>query len=85
MDNRGGTSIDELMRQPNNSNMSEDESIVNSILNELNSDKEQQINMGQQHLEQASQQQQIMEKQNEIEIQQRKQHEHMMKQNNDKA
>ena len=49
MDNRGGTSIDELMRQPNNSNMSEDESIVNSILNELNSDKEQQINKSQKH------------------------------------
>ena len=32
MDNRGGTSIDELMRQPNNSNISEDESMVQSIL-----------------------------------------------------
>ena len=35
MDNRGGTSIDELMRQPNNSNISEDESMVQSILEEI--------------------------------------------------
>ena len=34
MEYRGGTSIEELMRTSNNSNMSEDESIVNSILNE---------------------------------------------------
>ena len=40
MDNRGGTSIEELMRSGNNSNMSDDESIVNSILSEINQDKD---------------------------------------------
>ena len=75
---RGGTSIDELMRQPNNSNISEDESMVQSILEEINQDKEQQINMQQQ--QQNVQQQQNLQQQQMIEKQmyEKKQQEMMM-------
>ena len=49
MENRGGTSIEELMRGGGqNSNMNEDDDVVNSILNEINSDKEQMENTQQQ-------------------------------------
>ena len=36
--NRGGTSIEELMR--NSASSSDDDSVVNSILNEINQDEE---------------------------------------------
>jgi len=77
---RGGTSIDELMRQPNNSNISEDESMVQSILEEINQDKEQQINMQQQQQQQNMQQQQMIENQKMMEKQmyEKKQQEMMM-------
>lgn len=80
---RGGTSIDELMRQPNNSNISEDESMVQSILEEINQDKEQQINMQQQQnvqQQQNLQQQQMIENQKMMEKQmyEKKQQEMMM-------
>jgi hypothetical protein len=69
MDSRGGTSINDLMRQPNNSQMSDDESMVQSILEEINQDKEQ-INqnaraqqMEKQKMEQQQMQQQMQKQQ----------------------
>ena len=42
MENRGGTSIEELMRGGGqNSNMNDDDDVINSILSEINADKEQ--------------------------------------------
>ena len=78
MENRGGqsTSIEELMRSSNNSNMSDDDSIVNRILSEINSDKE---NM-QQHQQQQQQQQQEMQQQQQQEMQQQQQKQQMMRQ-----
>ena len=78
---RGGTSIDELMRQPNNSNISEDESMVQSILEEINQDKEQ-INMQQQQQMNQQQQQQMNQQQQqkmmEKQMYEKKQQEMMM-------
>jgi len=63
MENRGGTSIEELMRGGGqNSNMNDDDDVINSILSEINADKEQMINK-QQMQEQKMQQQQIQQQQ----------------------
>ena len=78
---RSGTSIEELMRNGQNSNMSEDDDIVNSILNEINSEKDstkvemeqQQKIMEQQRMQQQKLAQQEMQKQRQMAQQQ-----HMM-------
>jgi hypothetical protein len=80
---RSGTSIEELMRNGQNSNMSEDDDIVNSILNEINSEKDstkvemeqkqQQQIMEQQRMQQQQLAQQEMQKQRQMAQQQ-----HMM-------
>ena len=74
MENRGGTSIEELMRGGGqNSNMNDDDDVINSILSEINADKEQMIN-NQQMQEQKMQQQQMQQQQ-----QQMQRHQQMMK------
>ena len=75
MENRGGTSIEELMRGGGqNSNMNDDDDVINSILSEINSDKEQMIN------NQQMQEQQMMKEQQMIKQQQMVQQEQMIKQ-----
>ena len=89
MENRGGTSIEELMRGGGqNSNMNDDDDVINSILSEINSDKEQMINnqklqeqqqmMQQQQMRQRQAQQQQQQQQEMIQ-QQMIQKEQMMK------
>ena len=64
MDNRGGTSIEELMRGGGINTNTEDANIVDSILQEINQDKEsQQQLMSQQQQQQHQQQQQQQQKQ----------------------
>ena len=82
MDNRGGTSIEELMRG-GGQNSQDDDDVINSILSEINSDKEQQQQQQQQQLQMKQQQQfqiqqQAQARQREMEIQQMKQ-QNMMK------
>jgi flagellar biosynthesis GTPase FlhF len=61
MENRGGTSIEELMRGGGqNSNMNDDDDVINSILSEINADKEQMVN-NQQMQEQKMQEQKMQE------------------------
>ena len=81
MENRGGssTSIEELMRTSNNSNMADDDSIVNSILSEINSDKEN-MQQNQQHQQQQQQQQQMMQQKQQMMQQQHQQQMAMEKQ-----
>ena len=78
MENRGGTSIEELMRGGGqNSNMNDDDDVINSILSEINADKEQMVN-NQQMQEQKMQQQQMQQKQQQQQ-QQMQRHQQMMK------
>lgn len=87
MENRGGTSIEELMRGGGqNSNMNDDDDVINSILSEINSDKEQMINNQKlQEQQQMMQQQQMRQRQAQqqqqemIQQQQIMQQEQMMK------
>ena len=77
MENRGGTSIEELMRGGGqNSNMNDDDDVINSILSEINADKEQMVN-NQQMQEQKMQQQQMQQQQQQQQQMQR--HQQMMK------
>ena len=75
MDNRGGTSIEELMRG-GGQNSQDDDDVINSILSEINSDKEQMVSQQQQQQMQQQQQFQMQQKQQaqarqrEMEIQQ---------------
>jgi len=79
MENRGGTSIEELMRGGGqNSNMNDDDDVINSILSEINADKEQMVN-NQQMQEQKMQQQQMQHKQQQQQQQQMQRHQQMMK------
>jgi len=87
--NRGGTSIEELMR--NSASSSDDDSVVNSILNEINQDKETQIKSQQdnqmmeqqkmlEHQHQQRQQQEMYEKQLMIQKQRQMENQKMMEQ-----
>tara|TARA_B100000989_G_C19447278_1_gene430100 strand:- start:497 stop:1036 length:540 start_codon:yes stop_codon:yes gene_type:complete len=78
MENRGGTSIEELMRGGGqNSNMNDDDDVINSILSEINSDKEQMINNQKlQEQQQMMQQQQMRQRQ----AQQQQQQQEMIQQ-----
>jgi hypothetical protein len=80
MDNRGGTSIEELMRNGQNSNMSEDDEVVNSILNEINADKEQMMNNQQQQQQQQQQMAQQQMAQQQMAQQQQQQMERIKQQ-----
>ena len=73
MENRGGTSIEELMRGGGqNSNMNDDDDVINSILSEINADKEQMVNNQQiqEQQQQMAQQQQMMKEQQMMKQQQ---------------
>ena len=81
MENRGGTSIEELMRGGGqNSNMNDDDDVINSILSEINADKEQMVNNQQIQEQQQMQQQQMQQQQmmKEQQIQQQIQQQQMM-------
>ena len=84
MENRGGTSIEELMRGGGqNSNTNDDDDVINSILSEINSDKEQLENnklQEQQMMKQQMQQQQMQQQQMQQQKMQQMQQEQMMKQ-----
>ena len=81
MDNRGGTSIEELMRGGGqNSNMNDDDEVINSILSEINSDKEQMINNQQQQQQQMINNQKIQAQQEQMMQQRQAQQEQMMQQ-----
>lgn len=86
MDNRGGTSIEELMRGGGqNSNMNDDDDVINSILSEINSDKEQQMKnsmahqQAQQHQLQQIEHQKMMQQQ-QMQMERMKQEQMMQKQ-----
>ena len=75
MENRGGTSIEELMRGGGqNSNMNDDDDVINSILSEINADKEQMVNN-----QQIQEQQQIQQQQQQMQQQQIMKQQQMMK------
>ena len=79
MENRGGTSIEELMRGGGqNSNMNDDDDVINSILSEINADKEQMVN-NQQMQQQQMQQQQMQQQQMQQQQMQQQQQQQMMK------